>query len=223
MKALAPSSAPVLDAARAEALARSLHRAAVAWAHTFLHSRAGLDPTLLAQLTSETLAFGLALLDERLRSFGSDAGAFAAATRQAAWAGHGRWCKSSSPAAQLSAGEATTGDGAQDPSEFTLACHRSAGGGAGEFTLSAAMHAEFCALTGLGTHELVGGGTNLAAIVFYLVVHGRVFARRPDSREERRWLVGALRECREYLERALDHWLAEPKAAARPVSARIGR
>lgn len=217
------SPAPPLDPARADGVARSLHRAAVAWAVTFLKSRAGLDRALAEQLTTETLAFGLALLDERVREFGSDGAAFAHRVRRAAWILHARWRTAPGRSRQLTAGDAPTREEAEDVSEFSLACRLTGGEGGGAFEFTEAMHLEFCELTGLGTNELVGHGANLAALGFYLVVHGRVFASRLRSRAERRWLVQALRECREHLERGLATWLACPAAAARPVSAAIGR
>jgi len=219
----ASSPAPPLDDARAEALARSLHRAAVAWAHTFLHSRAGLDAALLEQLTTETLAFGLMLLEDRWCWRGPDAETFTARVRRAAWTWHAQWRKDAWPARQLTPGDPPAVGREEDASEFTLAGRNSGRGSSDAFQFTEAMHAEFCELTGLGTKELVGGGANLAAMIFYLVVHGRVFARRPHSREERRWLVQALRECREQLTHALDCWLLPPTVEPRPVSARIGR
>jgi hypothetical protein len=223
MNQLARSSPPPLDGAHAGRVARSLHRAAVAWAHTFLKSRRGLDPALAETLAAETLAFGLALLEQRLRWHGPSAASFLDQVRRDAWQLHARWRQRAWSFRRLSGrGEAADGP-AQDLSEFTLACRARGGATDGSFEFTEPMHAEFCELTGLGTSELVGNGANLAALVFYLIVHGRVFASRPDSREERRWLVQALRECREFLERALEHWLATSTAAARPVSASIGR
>lgn len=219
----AVSSPPPLDQARASDVARNLHRAAVAWAHTFLKSRRGLHPALAELLATETLAFGLALLEQRLRWHGSTAASFLEQVRRDAWRLHSRWRQPSWSFRRLAAGDGAADEAAQDLSEFTLACRAGGGTGDGAFQFTEPMHAEFCELTGLGTSELVGGGANLSALVFYLVVHGRVFATRPDSREERRWLVQALRECREFLERALEHWLATPTGAARPVSALIGR
>jgi hypothetical protein len=215
------SAAPLLDDARAVGVAGGLQRAAVAWAGTFLHARAGLDPALLQQLATETLAFGLALLDEQLRPYGPDAGPWAARVRRAAWTRHARWRRPARGTRLLTAGEPGGNDGAEDTSEFSVVRHGAGGQGGGEFAFTEAMVAEFCELTGLGTRELVGHGPNRAAMGFYLVVHGRVFAQRPDSREERRWLIQALRECREHLERAVDHWLTI--SPERPVSARIGR
>lgn len=215
------SDAPSLDAQRADEAARALHRTAVAWAGAFLRSRAGLDPTLLAQLATETLAFSLAILDARLRSRGSAAVAWGARVRQAAWTRHNRWRRPGHSPRLLGRG-APTADGASDPAAGSALARHLAGGGDGEdFSFTDAMVAEFCELTGLGTREVVGNGENRAAMGFYLVVHGRVFARRPESREERRWLIQALRDCRRHLEGAVDHWLNPP--AGRPASARIGR
>lgn len=219
MKALARTAAPPLDEARAKALAQSLHRAAVAWAHTFLKSRSGLDPKLADALATETLAFGLVLLAERLRWHGASALPFLNLAREQAWRLHARWRKRPAGLRRLLAGPAEAGD----VSEFTIACRAQHGGAGNAFQFTEAMHAEFCELTGLGTNELVGHGANLSSLLFYLVVHGRVFAGQTQSREDRRWLVQASRDCREFLERALEDWLAAPIAGERPVSARIGR
>ncbi len=200
MFALVRTEAPPLDAAQAVALAASLHRAAAAWTRTFLASAGRPDPQLADALCRETLAFGLALLESRLASSDpAQAADFLATVRQEVWSLHARRTRRAvRPALAAATAEAT---------EFDRQWLARTASGAGEFQFTGAMFEEFCEFTGLASRELVGGGDNLAALVFYLAIHGRVFASATVPRDQRRWLVRAARECRLFLTQALDHWL----------------
>ena len=190
-----------LDPAQAAALAGRLQRAATGWTRTFLVEAHRAEPDLAVALRRETLAYGLALLAQRLGQFDpAQAGPFLELVRQAC--------------AGLEAGpSARPGRGAlaappPADTEFDrqwLAC---AVGGPREFVLTPEMFREFSELTGLGSSDLVGGGENLAALVFYLVIHGRVFASRGVPLAQRRRLVRTLQDCRLFLARVLDQWLA---------------
>ena len=223
MNTLVHNPAPDFGEAQAHELARRLHRATASWAAAFLRSRKGFDLALADQLTSETLAYALVLLEARLGAFGPLTAGFADQVRREAWMRHARWGRRHSLRQRLgfaNPAAATSGDG---DSAFAIAFASGYGAAEEDFQFTEPMLAEFQALTGLGSGDLVGEGPNLAALLFYLVVHGRVFARQADTLEQRRWLIQALRECREYLERAIDHWLRAPEARAKPVSASIGR
>ncbi len=198
--ALVRTEAPPFDAAQAVALAASLHRAAAAWTRTFLASAGRPDPQLADALCRETLAFGLALLETRLvASDPAQAADFLAAVRQEVWSLHARQTRRSGrPELAAPMAEAT---------EFDRQWLARTASDAGKFQFTGAMFDEFCEFTGLASRELVGGGDNLAALVFYLVIHGRVFASAAVPRVERRWLVRAARDCRLFLTRALEHWL----------------
>lgn len=198
--AIARSTTPPLDASQAATLAASLHRAAAAWTRTFLASTGQPNPDLADALCRETLAFGLVLLESRLAaSDPAQAAEFLGAVRREVWTLHARRTRRvRRPELPDATGEAT---------EFGRKWLARTTGGDGEFQITGEMFDEFCEFTGLASRELVGSGENLAALVFYIVIHGRVFASSAVPREQRLWLVRATRDCRLFLDKALSHWL----------------
>lgn len=189
-----------LNPAQAVRLARRLHRAASAWARTFLAAAQRAEPGLVIALRRETLAFGLTLLAQRLQPFGpAQAAPFLDQVR--------RECAALETRPQPASWRASLPAPAPAPTEFDRHWLARVSGGPAEFEITPDMFGEFCQFTGLSSRDLVGHGDNVATLVFYLVVHGRIFASQSVPVAQRRALVRSLRECRCFVAPALEHWL----------------
>jgi hypothetical protein len=78
------------------------------------------------------------------------------------------------------------------------------------------MFEQFCQVTGLSSNVLVGKGENLAALVFYISVHGVWSHYTTLNREQVHELLRAAQKCHEHLDKAVARWLdPETKPSAR--------
>jgi hypothetical protein len=195
------SASRSLDDPAARHLASHLVHAADAWSVMLLESVKREAPSLRSELATEVLAYAVCALEIRLTtSSPTPAAAFLGGLR--------RHCRALRQARDAALFRPLPPQSALETPEFT---HR---------YLSVTTHArsgcpfrediwkEFCETTGLGSSVLVGQGGNLAALIFYIVVHGRVMSDAPASREAMMRLLRAARDCAAFFEVALDQWFA---------------
>ncbi len=213
----------------AQKLARQLATTAHAWARTILICVGRRDAELEDTLAEETLAYTLCLLDARVERFD---GAFLEQVRaecqrlqaERAWRMANRYRRLPAANSQL-----------KEEAEFSRrylqqVTQAEAGYGPTDDTFH-----EFCRATGLHSSVLLGRGENLAALVFYIVVHGCLSCRAPLTRRQTTELLRATRECRVHTEAFLNQWLADrfaesplcspalkPAAAARQIAPTAG-
>jgi hypothetical protein len=70
------------------------------------------------------------------------------------------------------------------------------------------IYGDFCRLTGLEADVLVGGGGNLATIIFYIITFGLMTICQPPSDKKKIWLLRATRECRASLCEVISDFLS---------------
>lgn len=220
MRDPAPPSA-ALDAVAARRLAKRICATAFAWTRTFSicvgRSSSGLEDEVL----EEVLAYALCLLDLRLASAPAESTAtFSERVRCACRAlkaelRHRRSARQARLPAPASASDEAT-------PQFSRQYLAWAEGNGGRAKFTPEMFEEFCRTTGLSSNVLVGGGENLATLVFYLVLHGLFSQAGPLSRRQGAELLRAARQCRGQLNTMLARELSDAPVAPEAGSAVLG-
>jgi hypothetical protein len=170
--------------------ARELCASSMAWGKTFGACIARHERTLEERWFREILAYGLYLLESRVA--GHDPAVMASLKRAIKTEcadfiargkiNHPRGDKQlgspqdSRPSSRIVA-ESTASDYANAP-------------------ISPAGFEKFCRATGLSSQILVGDGNNLAAILFYMVVHEVASTEKPLERKDAKLLLEAAQKCR---------------------------
>jgi len=75
------------------------------------------------------------------------------------------------------------------------------------FELSEPMYQDFCQSTGLGSKALVGNGPNMAVLMFYILVFGRIYEQMPSMRGRLHDLIKTLRAGYLHLDYLLSQWM----------------
>lgn len=195
---------------QAKRLAAKLCRAALAWGKTFQACADAPHAVCREQVCEETLAYSLCLLELRLGPPSAEAFHFLAEVRRECQEQFAQW----QHLARTSRKQLSPPPPAQEQAGFANQYLMYAGRDSGAFRITEPMFQDFCEMTGLSSTCLVGTGPNLAALVFYIVLHGVFTAHRPISRERKRVLLGAAKSCRAFFEDLLDQWLGKTTAAA---------
>jgi hypothetical protein len=209
------------DDTQAKRLAAAFVEASGSWAKALVRSIERDSPALRQALSEEVLAYAVCVLDLRLRNpFGDSAHALVAEVRK-----HCRQIRDrkARPSAHKAFSEASTGPAEFAERYWAVTHHVEVGPRFRED-----IWREFCRTTGLGTNVLVGNGNNLAALIFYIVVHSRVLSEGPACREAATRLLRVAHDCVVFFDAAVDQWLAEksadrsglptPPPAPRPLS-----
>lgn len=197
------------DDPQAEHLAKAFIEASGSWAKALVVSVERDSPPLRQALSEEVLAYAVCVLDLRLGNPSDhSARALVADVRK-----HCRQIRERKARAQA---PKTLSSASPGPAEFVgrywAITHHVEGGP--QFRDD--IWREFCRTTGLGTNVLVGNGNNLAALIFYIVVHSRVLSEGPACRQAATRLLRVAHDCVAFFDAAVDQWLAE-KTAKRPV------
>lgn len=179
----------------ASELARAWFEASDTWAHAFLKAAEVDGHSVRGALRRETLSFACCLLELRLAETRADSSALCQAVREEI-ASFWREEADAIPFAwrRLSPVGADTGQALTFDRAYSVCREgdQSAPPGA------ARIFEDFCAETGLGSSVLVGGGANLASILYYLVVHGVLVSQAKMPSERKRRVLRVARECRAF-------------------------
>lgn len=194
-------------------LARQLHETASVWSKTLLLCLGREDPSLVWVLHGEILALGVVLTELQLHQQRcQDAQRFSKALGDHL----ARLCRRTQGALRLrhflTGSSGPRGSSAPVFESFDLV---KAGRAYREFHFTEAMYADFCSVTGLAKEALVGHGSNLVSILFYMVIHGRVYAEGNVTRQQLNRVLKSARECRSNLEECV-------RSAFRPAQGEKG-
>ncbi len=182
-------------------LAKQLHEIASVWSKTLLLCLGREDPSLVWVLYGEILAFGVVLTELQLHQQRCpDAQRFSKALgdhlarlcRRTRGALRLRCLLARSPKPQASSDAVLE--------SFDLV---KAGRAYREFHVTEEMFADFCSVTGLARETLVGHGSNLVSLLFYMVIHGRVYSEGNVTRQQLNRVLKSVRECRSSLEESI--------------------
>lgn len=201
------------DSTASQEIAGKLSAASLAWAKTFLICAEKQHADLEAALFSEVQAFAICLLKLRLaRMEMTDAAAFVESVRAHCRElrkvmGRRRVLRPELPAAANDPADAT-----EFARQFLVhSAHRE-----GPSPASRELFEEFCRSTGMSSTVLVGGGENLASLLFYIVIHGVFAADGHASRQQVTELLRAAQKCRGQLNQTIENWMARDFAPCGP-------
>jgi hypothetical protein len=196
-------------------LAKQLHETASVWSKTLLLCLGREDPSLVWVLYGEILAFGVVLTELQLhRQRCQDAQRFSKALGDHL----ARLCRRTRGALRLR--RLLVGSSrpraSSDPvlESFDLV---KAGRTYREFHVTEEMFADFCSVTGLAKEALVGHGSNLVSILFYMVIHGRAYSEGNASRQQLNRVLKSARECRASLEESIRNAFHPPQGETRQL------
>jgi hypothetical protein len=195
------------DAASAREWSQRLCQEARSWAKVFMVTAQRHEEPLREAIMREVLAFELYLLGHRLHEMSPKTiDEFLAQVRTETW----RLFREQTAFAPASNALPWGGQSGEE-TEFARQCLAYSESKSTAHRLSEQSIRDFCEATGLGSNVLVGQGSNLATILFYMAVHGHFHSAGIVKREDINLVLRAARECRPRFEARLDQWLnAEP-------------
>jgi hypothetical protein len=214
---LNPNSSAWPNPEQAPQVARELSRNGLAWAKTLVVCVTRLnrlpvprdgasDPKkeIQRELFEEILAYGFSQLKMQATATGMpDAEDWVRLVRQECESLRIRMTWRRKGSRPRLSGPARAGDG----SSVTKALEKAGEDPTNTKQITREMFEQFCQVTGLSSNVLVGKGGNLAAIIFYIAVHGVWSHYTTLNREQAQELLRAAQQCHEHLDKAVARWL----------------